>query len=289
VPKRTVELPRPRGLTRKTTSWPLFRADSMRWNSSSLLTGLLVNFEDKVSAVNAYVFSKRPRLHFLDDYAFAGGNVHAFGQFGGDGLYCHAKFAFGGWASSPLSSSSPRRAAKSLERSAIVTEVSEGLPLRMKPSLVLLPGLRLAISATSSSPVATLFAVDGNDGVADFEASLLGRASGDNVGDGDAFAVDARDCLRRLGGELDADGSAGNFVLGTDELVVDLGDGVGRHGEADAGIRAGLGVDGGIDADDFAVHVDQRTAGITRVDGGIGLDEVLELASRGRCYGPWRK
>ena len=66
--------------------------------------------------------------------------------------------------------------------------------------------------------------------------------------------------------------------LGLIEVVVDGDDGVGGHGESDALVAGRLGVDGGVDADDFAVHVEQGTAGVAGVDGGVGLDEVLELA-----------
>jgi hypothetical protein len=36
--------------------------------------------------------------------------------------------------------------------------------------------------------------------------------------------------------------------------------------------------DRGIDADDLALHVDERAAGIAGVDGGVGLEEVVEGA-----------
>ncbi len=39
---------------------------------------------------------------------------------------------------------------------------------------------------------------------------------------------------------------------------------------------AGRRVDGGIHPDHLAAHVEQRAAGIAAVDGGIGLDEVVE-------------
>src|SRR6056297_188389 len=55
-------------------------------------------------------------------------------------------------------------------------------------------------------------------------------------------------------------------------------DGVGHvrgHGEADAHVAAGAGDDGRVDADELAAQVHQRAAGVARVDGGVGLDEVL--------------
>ena len=50
-------------------------------------------------------------------------------------------------------------------------------------------------------------------------------------------------------------------------------DRVDGDGEADV---LGAGDDGGVDADDLAAGVDQRPAGVAGVDGGVGLDEVVE-------------
>jgi len=59
--------------------------------------------------------------------------------------------------------------------------------------------------------------------------------------------------------------------------LAQLGDDVlghgGGDGKADPLTR---GHDGGVDADDLAVEVDQRTTGVPRIDGGVGLDEVVK-------------
>ena len=104
-------------------------------------------------------------------------------------------------------------------------------------------------------------------------------------------AVDAADGRRQIGLEGDADGAADNLVLGSDEIVVDWNDGIGGHGKADALVAGGLRVDRGVDADDLAIHVDQRAAGVAGIDRRIGLDEVLELAlrARARWCGSWRR
>ena len=60
------------------------------------------------------------------------------------------------------------------------------------------------------------------------------------------------------------------------ELVGDAADHVDRNREADADVAAGAREDGRGEADQFAPQVDQRAAGIAGIDGGIGLDEVLE-------------
>ncbi len=57
-----------------------------------------------------------------------------------------------------------------------------------------------------------------------------------------------------------------------DELFVDDLSRVAGDGKADAFITAGPRFDHGIDADQVAFHVDQRTAGVAGVDGCVGLD-----------------
>ncbi len=59
-----------------------------------------------------------------------------------------------------------------------------------------------------------------------------------------------------------------------------LGDPLGevdRDGETDTFVSAAVGGNRGVDADDFAVEVHQRTAAVAGVDRGIGLDEALAL------------
>src|SRR5437899_11850237 len=50
---------------------------------------------------------------------------------------------------------------------------------------------------------------------------------------------------------------------------------IGRNDAADTDIATRLAEDGGIDADDLAAHVQQRSARVSRIDGGIGLNEVI--------------
>ena len=59
-----------------------------------------------------------------------------------------------------------------------------------------------------------------------------------------------------------------------------IADRVDRRGEADADVRRALvGVDRGVHADHFAADVEQRAAGVARVDRRVGLQHVL-LAAR---------
>ena len=88
-------------------------------------------------------------------------------------------------------------------------------------------------------------------------------------------ALDPRAAGVRVG-DLDAEVRVAD-LLALDELV---GDGlrlVGRDREADADVAVGaLRGDRAVDADDLAVHVDQRATGVARVDRGVGLDRVAD-------------
>ena len=61
------------------------------------------------------------------------------------------------------------------------------------------------------------------------------------------------------------------------DLLHDAAHQIDGNGKADAfGSPVGAVQHGGIDADQIAVGVDERAAGIAEIDGGIGLDEILE-------------
>lgn len=117
-------------------------------------------------------------------------------------------------------------------------------------------------------------AVDGDKDVADHESSSFGGPAGLNIGDDDA--VIARQS--EAGGHRGSDGLDANAdFLATKmtkllELAKDGADGGAGNSEAEAFVAAGLRKDEGVHADDFAVHVDERAARITGVDGGVGLE-----------------
>src|SRR3546814_10592516 len=54
-------------------------------------------------------------------------------------------------------------------------------------------------------------------------------------------------------------------------------DHIGGHGEADALAAAAAREDGRVDPGELSVHAQQRTAGVARVDGCVGLDEEVEV------------
>jgi len=132
-------------------------------------------------------------------------------------------------------------------------------------------------------------AIHFGDDVAGLQAGFFGGAAGFDGFDHDAVGraelLEQHVVIAALFLESDADGTTRNFSVG-DELVVDADDGGGGQREADAFEAAAAGIDGGVDADNFAGHIDQRAAGISGVDGGVGLQEALELvADVGAIFG----
>src|SRR5208283_1253084 len=120
-------------------------------------------------------------------------------------------------------------------------------------------------------------AIHGGDGVADLQTRLLGWAAGGYVLHGHARSVNVLDGGIGIGGELDTDGTARHPVIGSNQLVVDLRHRVRWHGKTHAGVRTRLGQNSGVDADDLTRHIHERTTGIARVDGRVGLNERLKL------------
>src|SRR5829696_8031715 len=112
-----------------------------------------------------------------------------------------------------------------------------------------------------------------DDAVARAHAGALGRAAGDDVLHGRAA----------VGRERARDAEVGALdVLALDERRDDLLDLVDRHGEADAGVAAALTGDLRVHADHAALAVEQRAAGVARVDRGVGLHGVGDREAVGR-------
>ena len=62
-----------------------------------------------------------------------------------------------------------------------------------------------------------------------------------------------------------------------DDSVHDDASHIDGHSEADPHIPAGAANDGGVHADEPAFDIDQCASGITRVDGGVGLNEIFVI------------
>ena len=59
----------------------------------------------------------------------------------------------------------------------------------------------------------------------------------------------------------------------TDKLVVDLHDSIRGQGKSHTGVGVCVSEDRGVNADHFAIHVHQRAAGISRINGSISLNK----------------
>ena len=121
-------------------------------------------------------------------------------------------------------------------------------------------------------------AVDVENDVASLEAALLGGTARAHVGHQRA----ARFLFAKLLGQIrrdvlrqDSQIRAGHLAV-IDNLFHDVARHVRRDGKADSLIAfRPMSDDRRIDADQLAAVVHQRSAGISRIDGSVGLDEVL--------------
>ena len=122
-------------------------------------------------------------------------------------------------------------------------------------------------------------AVEARDHVELLDPGLGGRRAGDDVVDEHSLAIldaELRGHLAREGADLDAEVATLDAPLG-DELSADpLGE-VDRDCEADPLVAAVVGGDRRVDPHHLTGEVDQRSAGVARVDGGIGLEELGPL------------
>src|SRR5882757_2283586 len=127
-----------------------------------------------------------------------------------------------------------------------------------------------------------ILVVELDDDVAGFDAGRLGRSLVFDACDQGAarrLDVEALGDLVRHGLDAHAEPAAAKFA----ELLKlrhHAGDRLGGHGKADADRAAGGRNDQRVDADDFAVEVEQRTAGIAAIDRGVGLDVAVVGAGR---------
>ncbi len=80
--------------------------------------------------------------------------------------------------------------------------------------------------------------------------------------------------INRLDGDADVGVFGFALFLQLDDGALDRRD---RHGEADAGVGARVGLDLLVDAEHAGAGVEQRAAGVAGVDRGIGLDRPLDL------------
>src|SRR5438309_9357081 len=122
--------------------------------------------------------------------------------------------------------------------------------------------------------------------VADLQAGARRRAVRGDIGHHDSLAPGHSEALRQLGGHRFLDGDAhvaAHDVAVGGELWSDVAELLDGNGEPDA--LPGR-VYRRVDPDDRAAGVQQRTARVARVDGRIGLDEVVVTRAARWIYVP---
>src|SRR4029078_2845557 len=86
--------------------------------------------------------------------------------------------------------------------------------------------------------------------------------------------------LRSQRGDVDTGNRAALDFTVFQEIVHHVAREVARDGEPDSLVAAALAEDGGVDPDQLAARVDERAAGVARIDGRVGLNEVLVRGQR---------
>src|SRR6185312_11647563 len=122
-------------------------------------------------------------------------------------------------------------------------------------------------------------AVDRRNNIPGLQAGFVRRESWCHAADHHAILepVDLGHRRRQIWLELNADAATNYLVFRSNQIVVDADNGIGRHGEPDACVRSGFGIDGRIHTDNFPGHVQQWASGVARIDRRIGLNKVLVL------------
>src|SRR5438445_4014143 len=121
--------------------------------------------------------------------------------------------------------------------------------------------------------------VELDDHVPALQPGAPGRAVGQYVADQDALGLGHAELFGEVLGQLlDRHTEVpADDLAPLEQLFHHRPDHVARHGEADPHVAAALAEDGRIDANELAPRVDQRAAGVARIDRRVGLDEVLVL------------
>ncbi len=117
--------------------------------------------------------------------------------------------------------------------------------------------------------------IDAGDDIAGFQTRLLARAAGIHRTDQCAVRRAQAEGQRQLLANIlhrDADAAANHLAVLL-QLLFDVQGQIDRNGERHAHIAAGTAINLRIDADHFAIDVEQRAAGIPGIHGRIGLNE----------------
>ena len=152
-------------------------------------------------------------------------------------------------------------------------------PLALAPDIDpdVLARQRFGNRARQVTRLLDVLAVEAQDHVADLDPGLGRGVALEHLGDQCAARPVEREPLRDLVGDaLDPDPEPAAPGAAEFAKLVDhrLGE-VRRDREPDADAAARRREDGGVDADQLALHIEKRSAGIAAVDRRVGLDEIV--------------
>jgi len=122
--------------------------------------------------------------------------------------------------------------------------------------------------------------VDAGDDVALLESAAAGGRIGRYLGNnraGGVVEVEEVGVLGRYVVHADAEIAMLDLAV-LDQLLGGGADDLRGNRKSCAGERSAVGDDEGVDADQFAMRVDQCAAGVAGIDGRVGLDEITRLA-----------
>ena len=233
----------------------------------------MVDLEHDVALLNSRVGRRAVGLHAADHHALAAVEVELIGDLGRDGLHLEAPvgarlltLGAGEFLFLELGDLDLDRhvlaVANHLDRHAL----ADWCPCNELGELML---------------ILHRHAVELDDYVAAQDTGLERRTLFLDVGHQRAFGlgqVEGLGEVRRDFLDLDSEPSAHHLAMLL-ELLHHLLGYVDRNREADPGVAAGAAVDGGIDADDLPLGVEQWAARVARVNRRVGLDEVIVVAA----------
>src|SRR5579872_3058884 len=244
--------------------------------------GLLVDFQNDISAREPDVVRERTRLHVLHNHAFARWNIKPVGDLCRHGSHRQSQLALF-WCCFLCSlvffaesGSEQLRAVTYRDRRVLLLAITHELDLHLASGF--------AAGNVSDQFIAILYAlpIDRNDRVPDLQPGFIRRCSGNDIGNRDAaihpvHSLDRWILLRR---KLNSNRSARYTMLRSDQLVINVYHCIRRQCEAHARVRVRIGQDRRINSNNFSSHVHQRSAGVPGIDRRVRLNERLELAIR---------
>src|SRR5262249_1106431 len=235
---------------------------------------LAVDFQNDIATPQASVLRRTSGLDRGNDDALRPLEAQAFGDFRRHLLYRHAQLAFF------------RRGSHAL----LLLHLADGdgergfFPIAQNFHRDLFIDRRTRDDVRQIVRVADLFTVELDDAIPAFDTGVTGGPAFGDVGDERAARLVHTERFGDLGSNLldkDAEIASRDFPLAL-ELRQQLLHQIHGNREADPDVAARAAVYRRIDSHDLAADVDERSAGITGINRGVGLDEAVVRPAPGQ-------